>query len=473
LGRSSRFEALEDRTLLSVVTPDDYDRVASAWFASGSDLTAPAIPPAGMSLMGSDVGPANPASPDYGARWLVRLDSQSAAEAGVVTGAAKLLNRGDVSFQILCGLGLPGQLLVQAPAGAAAAAEASLRSNPAVAYFEPDAAIQGEQTPDDPLFTAQWALHNTGQDGGTAGADIAGPAAWNLSTGNRDIVVAVVDSGVDLTHPDLTANIWTNPGEVAGNGRDDDSDGFADDVHGWDFHNNGPNPMDDNGHGTHVAGILGAAGNNGTGIAGVAWSVSIMPLKFLDENNQGSTADAVRAINYATMMRQQYGVNLRAINASWGSGQYSTALYDAIAAAGRADILVVAAAGNGDVLGRGMNNDQTGFYPASYDLDNVISVAASDNGDHLARFSNYGATSVDLAAPGVGITSTVPAGGYASKNGTSMAAPQVTGTAALVFAEVPYATAGEVRQAILQGVDVVPEFRAGSPPAGGWTPMEP
>ena len=192
---------------------------------------------------------------------------------------------------------------------------------------------------------------------------IDAPDAWNISTGSQSVVVAVIDTGVDYTHPDLAANIWTNPGEIAGNGRDDDGNGFVDDVHGYDFAEHDGDPMDDNGHGTHVAGTIAAVGNNGLGVAGVNWSASIMPLKFLNSQGPGYLSDAIRAINYATMERTRYGVNVRVMNNSWGGGGFSSAMQTAIQAASDAGILFVAAAGNS-----GTNNDASPHYPANYTL---------------------------------------------------------------------------------------------------------
>jgi subtilisin family serine protease len=238
--------------------------------------------------------------------------------------------------------------------------------------------------------------------------------------------------------------MWRNPGEVAGDGIDNDRNGYVDDVYGWDFANNDADPFDDEGHGTHVAGTIGAVGNNGVGVVGVSWNVSLMALKFLGADGSGSTSGAIAAINYATRMRQSYGVNVVATNNSWGGGGASTALRDAIAAGGNAGILCVAAAGN-----ESANNDITPSYPANYPSDAVISVAATDASNRLASFSNFGATTVDVAAPGVGIYSTVPNASYASYSGTSMATPHVSGTVALLAAANPQATAAQIRSAIL------------------------
>jgi subtilisin family serine protease len=319
-----------------------------------------------------------------------------------------------------------------------------------VSYVEPDFTIAPTIASNDPSRGQLWGLDNVGQSGGVVDADIDAPEAWNTTTGSRSVVVAVIDTGMDYNHPDLAANAWRNPGEVAGDGIDNDRNGFVDDVTGWDFANNDASPMDDNGHGSHVSGTIGAVGNNGTGVVGVNWQVSIMPLKFLDAAGSGSTSAAVAAINYATRMRRDFGINVVATNNSWGGGGLSTALRDAINGGAEAGILFVAAAGN-----ESNNNDVTPSYPANHPSTSVISVAATDRSNRLATFSNYGATSVDLAAPGVAILSTTPNNSYASYSGTSMATPHVTGTVALLAAANPQATAAQIRTAILSSTTPV------------------
>ena len=347
-----------------------------------------------------------------------------------------------------------GEVLVRSYGATAAQATAALQSDRQIAWFEADSLKQIDAAvPNDTQFSQQWALDNTGQNGGTPGDDIDATQAWNITTGSRNVVVAVIDSGVDYTDPDLAANIWTNPN--AG------QDGFSGDVHGYNFVANNGNPMDDNGHGTFVAGEIGAVGNNGLGVTGVNWNVTIMPLKFLDANGGGYTSDAIRAINYATMERTEYGVNVRVINASWSSSQSDPGLNAAIQAAGNAGILFVAAAGNS-----ASNNDVTPQYPANSGLANVVSVAASDSSDQLATFSDYGANTVNLAAPGVDIYSTLPGGKYGYLSGTSMATPEVAGVAALAWAADPNATVAQVRSALLQGVDKIPAL-AGKVSSGG------
>jgi subtilisin family serine protease len=229
----------------------------------------------------------------------------------------------------------------------------------------------------------------------------------------------VIDTGVDYTHPDLSANMWRNPGEIAGNGRDDDNNGYVDDVHGIDAQNLDTNPMDDDDHGTHCAGVIGAASNNGVGVSGINWSVRIMALKFLGPDG-GSTAAAIKCFEYVTMMKQR-GINIRVTNNSWGGPDYSAALKTAMDAAGNAGVIHMTAAGND-----GFDNDSKASYPANFTSPSVVSVAASNSADNRPNWSNYGRTNVDLAAPGYDILSTVR-GGYAYMSGTSMATPQVSG----------------------------------------------
>jgi subtilisin family serine protease len=311
-----------------------------------------------------------------------------------------------------------------------------------VAYAEENYLLYADAVvPDDPSFGQLWGLRNTGQTGGTADADIDADEAWSVTTGSPDAVVAVVDTGVDYTHPDLSANIWTNPGEVPGNGADDDANGYVDDIRGYDFFGGDANPQDDNDHGTHVAGTIAAVGSNGVGITGVSWRARIMPLKFLGANGSGDTADAVDAIRYATAN------GARVINASWGGGGYSQALADAIEDADRAGVLFVAAAGNAST-----DIDSSPTYPASYQTVGLIAVAASDANDEGSSFSNVGRRSVDLAAPGSAIYSTVP-GGYDTFDGTSMASPHVAGAAALALAASPSASPAGLKALLLRTAD--------------------
>jgi thermitase len=333
-------------------------------------------------------------------------------------------------------------------------------ASPDVAYAEPDFVFEPSQTvsANDPSYPKLYGLNNTGQTGGTSGADINAPEAWSTTTGDAGVVVAVIDTGTDTNHPDLKDNVWVNPGESgsdllgkdkATNGIDDDGNKLVDDVNGWDFYNGDStvyDAADGDKHGTHVAGTIAAAGNNDLGVVGVNWKAKIMPLKFLGPNG-GYTSDAVKAIDYAVAKGAKISNN------SWGGGGYSQTLKDAIARADASGHLFVAAAGNGGSDGAGDDNDATPSYPASYDSPNIISVAATDSKDALAGFSNYGATSVDLSAPGVSILSTLPGDTYGGYSGTSMATPHVSGVAALLKAKNPTADDATLKDQILKSVD--------------------
>lgn len=325
----------------------------------------------------------------------------------------------------------------------------TLNALPEVEYAEPDYVVHHTATPNDTYFGLQWGMLNTGQSVngvvGTAGADIRATQAWDIFTGDPNFVIAVIDTGMQLNHPDLAANLYTNPGEIPGNGVDDDGNGYVDDVNGWNFYNGTNNPSDSGGHGTHTAGTVGAVGNNGVGVTGVNWQCKLMPLKFLGPNG-GYTSDAILAVQYCTTM------GVKVSNNSWGGGGYSQALYDAINASKSVGHIFVAAAGNGGSDQIGDNNDSTPHYPSNYNLDNIIAVAATDSRDARAGFSNYGAISVDLGAPGVNIASTYTSSNYVYNSGTSMACPHVAGVAALVYARNPGWTYQQVRSQILTTV---------------------
>lgn len=299
--------------------------------------------------------------------------------------------------------------------------------------------------PNDPQFNQQWSLNNLGQDGGKERADIDALQAWLKTRGSDKVVVAVLDTGIDYTHKDLASNMWSRPDSVPQYA--DDELGSFDDLHGYDADADAGDPMDDNGHGTHCAGIIGAEGDNGEGITGINWNVRIMPLKFLGRGGFGTTKDAIESINYA-IDRKKKGVNVRVINASWGSTQYSRALEDAIRAAGEQGILFVAAAGNNS-----SDNDRRAHYPSNYDLPNVISVAALDRTDSMASFSNFGVKTVHVAAPGREILSTWLGNAYREASGTSMAAPHVSGVAALIIASEPNISVSKLRERVLGSVD--------------------
>jgi len=321
------------------------------------------------------------------------------------------------------------------------------RGHRAVAYIEPNYLVHTQAVPNDPSFGDLWGLRNTGQIGGIPGADIRAVDAWNTTTGS-DIVVAMIDTGVDYTHPDLAPNIYVNPGEIPGNGVDDDHNGFVDDVHGWDFVNHDNEPRDDLGHGTHTAGTVGAVGDNGLGVVGVCWHVKLMPLKFIGGSLFGEIADAISCIEYATMM------HARVMSNSWAGGGFSQALFDAIKDANDSGILFVAAAGNS-----GADTDIAPLYPADYDIPNVISVAATTASDDKASFSNYGLTSVDLGAPGVQILSTAPNNSYRYMSGTSMATPHVAGALALILSRYPTLSVGDAKKFLLRSTDPIPLLR--------------
>jgi thermitase len=334
--------------------------------------------------------------------------------------------------------------------------------SPSIEYAEPDYLLRPAATPNDPDFSSLYGLNNTGQTGGTPDADIDAPEAWDVTTGDPNLVVAVIDSGVDVNHPDLRENIWTNPGEIPDNGIDDDRNGYVDDVNGWDFFNNDNSvydPVDVDDHGTHVAGTIAAKGDNALGVVGVNWQAKIMPLKFIGPNT-GRTTDAVKALDYAL----NKGVKIS--NNSWGGSNHSQSLRDAIARADAAGHLFVAAAGNGGLDRIGDDTDAAPFYPASYDLPNIVSVAATNSRDELSSFSNFGATSVDLAAPGVSIRSTMPGGGYGTMSGTSMASPHVAGVAALLGSVRPGLSSSELKSSVLVSVDAKPNL-AGKLASGG------
>ena len=337
---------------------------------------------------------------------------------------------------------------VAVPQGADAEAfVAALQADPAVLYVEPNRMRTLFKAPNDADYSRLWGMRNDGQTGGTAGCDIDAETAWDYTTGSKDIVVAVIDTGVDYSHPDLADNMWVNAGEIAGNGVDDDGNGLVDDVYGYDFANDDADPMDDHSHGTHCAGTIGGVGNNGQGVAGVNWDVKIMACKAATAEGSLPTSAIIGAIEYATLM------GARVSNNSYGGYGFSQAEYDAVKAAGEAGMVFVAAAGN-------EANDNDGpyqAYPASFNLDCVIAVAATDHNDGIAYFSNYGATTVDLGAPGVDIYSTIPTsmGSYGLMSGTSMATPHVTGAAALILAADPTLTATAVKRLLMDYADPV------------------
>jgi subtilisin family serine protease len=360
--------------------------------------------------------------------------------------------------------------VLQLPEGKSAAEIiARCQQSGLVEYAEPDFIVQALLEPNDFRFWdgSLWSLRNTGIYGGVPGADIDGPLGWDTQNSASNVIVAVMDTGVRFTHEDLAANMWINSGEsgrnaqgfdISTNGVDDDADGFIDDLHGINAILGTGVPLDDYGHGTHVAGIIGGVGDNSVGIVGVCWHVQIMACKFLDNTGHGSVSDAITCIDYA----RRKGAKI--INSSWGDYAYnSSALQDAIRSARDAGVIFVAACGND-----GSNNDQSPLYPASFRLDNIIAVAATTRTDSLATFSNYGPTNVHLAAPGDPIFSCwgPSNSAYQYFNGTSMAAPHVAGVCALVWAHYPTDNYQQVIHRVLSGAEPLPGL-AGKCVTGG------
>jgi subtilisin family serine protease len=375
----------------------------------------------------------------------------SSVDAGVVKKSLKLV---------------PGLTFVKLPQNLSVTdAISRLKNRPEILYAEPDYKIILDSTePNDEYFSGQWALYNDGFDYATADADIDANEAWDYVT-HSNIIVAVTDTGVDYGHPDLAANMWLNDAELNGDPDfDDDDNGYPDDIRGWDFVGNfegdsDNDPNDGNFHGTHVAGIIGAVGNNGIGVTGVCWDVKMMALRMVANYSQDANSfasSAVEAIDYAI------NNGARVINASWHTidNAYSQSLKDSIERADDEGVLFVASAGNDS-----FDTDNNPHYPATYDCNNIISVLATNFEDNLADYSNYGLTTVDLGAPGgethssyppAAIYSTVPGGGYYWSSGTSMAAPHVAGACALVWSAHPGLTHLEVKDIILDTVDVLP-----------------
>ena len=432
--RGSTRLALES---LEVRTVPTASAIAPQWF---KNATLPAITPAVANLQRS--------------QWIVELKPAQTATLRTVDDAAKFLKVPGTRIDVIMGLGEQGVFLVRG-FGNPAAIKNTIERLPSVASISTNNVVRATEWSNDPESSKLWGLNNQGQVingvAGTPDADIDLPEALAHATIQTQVVVGIVDTGIDYNHPDLRDNMWKNPGEIAGNNRDDDGNGFIDDVYGFNFVNNTGNPMDDDEHGTHVAGTIAASLNNSQGVAGIAsGAAKLMAIKFLDANGSGTYANAIRALNYATMMSSR-GVNLKVLNNSWGGYGNVPALEDAVNATNAAGMLFVASAGN-------ESNDNDGEFkaiPASYAASNIISVAATNNLDELASFSNYGATTVDLAAPGVGILSTTPGNRYQSFNGTSMAAPHVAGALALAWACHPDKTSTEIQDALFGSVDAL------------------
>lgn len=375
--------------------------------------------------------------------------TSAAARAAVIDAAGARIASTKGRFTIV-----PNLVRVVPDAGTSpAAVVARLNARSIVRYAEPDAIVRIDRTPNDPSFASLWGMENAGQSiGGIPGApdaDIDATDAWDQGTGSAGTVVVILDTGIEATHPDLAANLFRNAAECTGSpGVDDDANGFTDDCYGWDAFANDATPEDPNGHGTHVAGTIGAVGDNGIGVAGVNWTVSLAPCRFLGPTGSGDSSDAIECLNWAASLMDR-GFDVVATSNSWGGGAPSQAMSDAIAALGQRGALFVAAAGND-----GTDNDQGPHFPSSYPSPYVVSVGSSDNRDAMSSFSNYGRSSVDLVAPGSRIFSTVP-GGYATYSGTSMATPHVAGALAWLASLEPTYGPLELRDRILAAVDPV------------------
>lgn len=365
-------------------------------------------------------------------------------------------NRADVLGTRGGRLNLRGDLeLVQFAAGTTMQSKLdAILSDPAVDFAEPNWLVRHMAVSNDTYYTngTLWGMYGSATTPANQYGSGAG-SAWANGADCSNVVVGIIDEGYMYTHPDLAANAYKNPGEIAGNGRDDDTNGLVDDVYGWDFAGNDNTVFDGAGddHGTHVAGTIGGIGGNGIGVAGVCWNVKLMNAKFLGSRG-GTTANAIKAVDYFTGLKNK-GVNIVATNNSWGGGGFSQGLADAIERSNTAGILFIAAAGN-----NGTDNDATPSYPSGYASTNIVAVAALQSDGGLAYYSQYGATTVDIGAPGSAVMSTVPVSskgkvvaGYSSYSGTSMATPHVTGAAALYKARNPGATAAQIKAALLNG----------------------
>jgi len=451
-------------TVPSALSPVQSTAVAPV--SSGSTIQSSAIP-----ISETPIAVSAEYAPD---RLIVRYNpDKPRAQTGMMS--IESVTNAQAGTSVLADLsdaGVPGMQVVQVTSNTLDAAMEAYKASPDVLYVEPDykislspvektgkvvdagaLSIESAIYPNDPGYKYLWGMHNTGQAPfyGTSDADIDSPDAWGITTGSPHVVVAVVDTGVDYTHPDLSSNIWQNTGEIV-NGMDDDGNGYIDDIRGWNFASKNNNPMDDNGHGTHCAGTIAAVGNNGIGVAGTAWNVKIMPLKFLNAQGSGYVSDAISAILYAN--RKGAAV----ISNSWSGSGYTQSLKDAIDAS---NAVVVCAAGNS-----GKNADVSPQYPAAFSSSNILSVAATDYYDRLASFSNYGSNSVDLAAPGVSIYSTARSGSYQYLSGTSMATPHVAGVAALIKSQNPSMSGTQIRSKIFSSVDRVTSL-SGKVASGG------
>ena len=393
--------------------------------------------------------------PHAAGELLVRFSPQGQAGEPDVAAANVLMSAlGGASIERQYSI-VPGLFLIRLPEGMTVE-EGTRRLGECddVLYAQPNYMLRALSViPNDPLFGQLWNMHNTGQTGGTVDADVDAPEAWDITMGDGEVIVAVIDTGVNYRHPDLAANMWVNRAEFTGTpGIDDDGNGYVDDIYGYDFANRDGDPMDDDGHGSHVSGIIGAVGNNATGLAGVCWNVRIMAVKSLAKGGDGYASDLISSVQYAALM------GAKVISNSWEGDGYDGAIEDAIRAAGNAGILFVTSAGNGS----GRNNDVDPHYPSGYELDNIIAVLSTDHDDRLSEHSNYGPTSVDLGAPGGDSNNQIRSchkdGGYYWTYGTSTAAAHVSGACALAWSACPILSHTELKDLIMRTVDPLPSL---------------
>ncbi len=448
MHRRSCIEALETRTLLAS-SPVAIRQIA------GTDI-------ARFEWNGQQVD-------TFAGRWMIKLDGYSGSLPEQQARAAGVVRTAQDAFRVTRFIG-DGLFLVEGPKTMAPEqVEQTLARVPGFKYIVPDYRYEADAIPNDQFFGSLWGLHNTGQTGGQNDVDIDAVEAWNTSTGSNQVVIGISDTGVDYNHPDLNDNIWINPGEIPNNFQDDDLNGYVDDVRGFDFIFGDNDPMDESDHGSHVGGTAGAEGNNGQGITGVGWNVKLLPLKIGGAAGlSGAAGVAAMYYVYTLKTRANDAANVRAVNMSWGGPGFDPSMDFIISAHNTVGIMSVSSAGNGGPDFVGDNNDVVPHYPSSYAQPNMIAVAnlTSLNGREIS--SNFGSTTVHLAAPGTNILSTirVSSGQYAFLTGTSMASPHVAGAVAVLFSAAPNATVADVKNAIMQSVDPVPAF-AGITVSGG------
>ena len=425
--------------------------------AAVAAVTAFAATPAAAQDARADLARASSAPQFVPGEVLVKFrPGTAAADKASARGRASAVAAEVVTTALMRQQGVGDLELMRLPPGMSVArAMDQLEGHFAVEYAEPNWVYYHDATSNDTYYTngSLWGMYGDATSPANSFGSQAGEAWAAGHTGCSTVWVGIIDEGYYYQHEDLAANAGTNPGEVAGNGVDDDGNGLVDDVYGWDFDGNNNTVFDGSSddHGTHVAGTIGGVGGNGKGVAGVCWSVRLMNAKFLGKRG-GTTANAVKAVDYFTDLKTRHGINLVATNNSWGGGGFSQALQDAIGRANAANILFVASAGNSTYD----CDSASSCYPAEYPNANIIAVASITSTGAISSFSNYGATTVDIGAPGSAIMSTVPkstkgqiTSGYASYSGTSMAAPHVTGAAALYAATHPGASAATIKSAIL------------------------